>query len=182
MADDDASGRFDKQNERGGETSAEGKGAECSSWCEKDARSQNVVLGRERRTLRARIICIAYVCTCDEERWRKWYHVGKKRCVLKGSEIHFSLEKPGWNLHSVRNKSLSSMEGGELAHKRKWSRFLFSHAKRKWSFACFNSISLWGAPLWPSFWVGWGFSPAEKMIPICCSYFSAFVEIFPLLL
>lgn len=25
MADDDASGRFDKQNERGGETSAEGK-------------------------------------------------------------------------------------------------------------------------------------------------------------
>lgn len=28
MADDGASGRFDKQNERGGETSAEGKGAE----------------------------------------------------------------------------------------------------------------------------------------------------------
>lgn len=30
MADDDASGRFDKQNERGGETSAEGKGAGCA--------------------------------------------------------------------------------------------------------------------------------------------------------
>ena len=175
MADDDASGRFDKQNERGGETSAEGKDT-----------GLFVVLwqGKTNCWLRVRIIsCIGCVIHLIEK------VVSRESCKkLRFKGPRFILEK--LTLRSYRNRRGFIIDGGEgkFAYKRKCSLFIFvSHAERKWSFACFNSISLWGAPLWPRrdtepWRRGW-FFPAEKTIPICCSYFSsAFVEIFPLLL
>lgn len=151
MADDDASGRFDKQNERGGETSAEGKDT-----------GLFVVLwqGKTNCWLRVRIIsCIGCVIHLIE----KVVSRGKK---LRFKGPRFILEK--LTLRSYRNRRGFIVDGGEgkFAYKRKCSLFIFvSHAERKWSFACFNSISLWENPLWggtPSRGEGDGFSRPRK--------------------
>lgn len=155
MADDDASGRFDKQNERGGETSAEGKST-----------GLFVVLwqGRTNCWLRARIIsCIGCVhrYTLIEK------VVSRESCKkLRFKRPRFTLEK--LTLRSYRNRrEFEGDEGeGKFAYKRKCSLFIFvSHAERKWSFVCFNSISLWENPLWggtPSRGEGDGFSRPRK--------------------
>lgn len=72
MADKDASGRFDKQNERGGETSTEGKGAECSK---KVVREGCFCLAKRGSRCRENAVgyvhvisstCIRCTCTYDE--------------------------------------------------------------------------------------------------------------------
>lgn len=86
MADKDASGRFDKQNERGGETSTEG--AECSKKAVREGRFCLAKRGRENAVARNFI----HVHTLYVHLWRK---DGKsriayiKRCVLKRREIRW---------------------------------------------------------------------------------------------
>lgn len=117
MADDDASGRFDKQNERGGETSAEGKST-----------GLFVVLwqGRTNCWLRARIIsCIGCVhrYTLIEK------VVSRESCKkLRFKRPRFTLKK--LTLRSHRN--LSSMEGKGSSRTKENARFLFSfHTPRE---------------------------------------------------
>lgn len=67
MADKDASGRFDKQNERGGETSTEG--AECSKKAVREGRFCLAKRGRENAVGYVHVIsstCIRCTCTYDE--------------------------------------------------------------------------------------------------------------------
>lgn len=87
-----------------------------------------------------------------------------KKLRFKGPR--FTLEKLTLRSYKNRREFIVDEGEGKYAHKRKCSLFIFvSHAERKWSFACFNSISLWGASLWggtPSRGEGDGFSRPRK--------------------